>query len=96
MTGEEFNRLPMMLGWKQVESLLGAKRATWYRKLKKGCIRHPIKFGIINKWHKDYIVMLMEKGFEPEGTYPPFNDDQNTPVAASQTERKAEPTAPRA
>ena len=60
MTKEELNRLPTMIGTKQVLDCLGISPAGWYRALKKGRIRHPIKFGIINKWHKEYIFRLME------------------------------------
>jgi predicted DNA-binding transcriptional regulator AlpA len=81
MTKEELNRLPLLLGWKQVEACLGISRPTWYRYLKKGRLRHPTKFGAINKWRKDYIFWLLENGIEPVGTYPPFNEDEGTPEA---------------
>lgn len=46
----------------------------------KGRLRHPTKFGAINKWRKDYILAF-ENGIEPVGTYPPFNEDEGTPEA---------------
>ena len=94
MTKEELNRLPTLVGTKQILSCLGISHANWYRKLKKGSVRHPMKFGSINKWKKEYIFWLMDNGFEQEGTYPPYNEDDSNPAGAKQSERPAEATVP--
>ena len=70
MTKEEFNRQPMMIGSKQVVDCLGISRATIYRALEAGELRHPVKMGGTNRWPKLYIEEVMQKGSEPPGTYP--------------------------
>ena len=69
MTKEEFNRLPMMLGMKQVVDCLGIARATVYRVLENGRMRPPVKIGCTNRWPKEYIGLVMQSGFDPPGTH---------------------------
>ena len=70
MTKEEFNRLPMMLGTKQVLACLGIGRATLYRAKDDGRMQGPTKIGSTNRWKKEYVLKIMEVGFDPPGTHP--------------------------
>lgn len=63
-------RLPMMLGTKQVCDCLGISRALLHRAMDTGRMRRPIKMGSTNRWAREYIRFLMENGLEPFGTYP--------------------------
>jgi predicted DNA-binding transcriptional regulator AlpA len=74
MTKEEFNRLPMMIGLKQVEDCLGIAKATIYRGLDAGQMRHPVKMVGTNRWSKLYIEEVMEKGLDAPGTYPSYRE----------------------
>lgn len=83
----------MMIGRKQVEDCLGIARATIYRALKAGQMKHPIKIGGTNRWPKAYIEQVMQSGFEPDGTYPPFNEPQAVTEKLSTKTRRAEAVA---
>lgn len=86
MTREEFNRLPMMLGTKQVLACLGIGRATLYRAIVDGRMLYPTKIGSTNRWRKEYILKIMDGGFDPTGTHSPAPNKQpptTTPVAQS-------------
>lgn len=93
MTKEEFNRLPMMLGTKQVLACLGIGRATLYRAIDDGRMQEPIKIGSTNRWRKEYILKVMEVGFDPPGTHSPApkSPPQTNTTVARTNER---PTAP--
>ena len=80
----------MMLGRKQVEACLGIKHATIYRALKAGRMKHPVKIGGTNRWPKAYIEQVMQSGFEPAGTYPPFNELNSVPEKTYGLARRAE------
>lgn len=87
-TDDHLRRLPQMLGIKWVQDCLGISRAGIYRRLADGSMMPPIKIGSTNRWPKDYIRRVMERGFDPPGTYgswsnhEPSNDDDGGAPAA--------------
>jgi predicted DNA-binding transcriptional regulator AlpA len=93
MTREEFNRLPMMIGTKQVLACLGIGRATLYRAIDDGRMLYPTKIGSSNRWRKEYILKVMDGGFDPRGTHSPA---PKSPPLTSMTGARTNdrPTAP--
>ena len=82
---DEWRRLPLMLGTDQVCYCLGIGRAKIYRMLGQGRMQPPVKIGSSNRWSKEYIRKISERGFDPSGTHGPptsigRDDDAGAPA----------------
>jgi predicted DNA-binding transcriptional regulator AlpA len=55
-------RLPLMLCDNECAWILGISRATFWRRVKCGCVKPQKKNGATSRWQKEYILGLMDTG----------------------------------